>query len=40
LKIEVAENVTVSLLSGDALTLEVYGQSVELTSNYTVKVGG
>lgn len=40
LKIEVAENVTVSLLSGEALNLEVYGQSVELTSNYTVKVGG
>lgn len=40
LKIEVDENVTVSLLSGEALNLEVYGQSVELTSNYTVKVGG
>ncbi|GHU36210.1 maltose phosphorylase [Bacilli bacterium] len=40
LKIQVAENVTVSLLSGDALTLEVYGQAVDLTSNYTVKVGG
>ena len=40
LKIQVAENVTVSLLSGHALTLEVYGQAVELTSNYTVKVGG
>ncbi len=40
LKIEVAENVTVSLLSGEALNLEVYGQTVELTSNYTVKVGG
>ncbi len=40
LKIEVTENVTVSLLSGEALNLEVYGQSVELTSSYTVKVGG
>ena len=40
LKIEVAENVTVSLLSGEALNLEVYGQSVELTSSYTLKVGG
>lgn len=40
LKIEVAENVTVSLLSGEALNLEVYGQTVELTSSYTVKVGG
>ncbi|GAA2838329.1 glycoside hydrolase family 65 protein [Lactococcus raffinolactis] len=40
LKIEVTENVTVSLLSGEALNLEVYSQSVELTSSYTVKVGG
>ncbi len=40
LKIEVTENVTVSLLSGEALNLEVYGQSIELTSSYTVKVGG
>ena len=40
LKIVVTEKVTVSLLSGEALNLEVYGQSVELTSSYTVKVGG
>ncbi|GFH39768.1 glycoside hydrolase family 65 protein [Lactococcus insecticola] len=38
LKVEVAENVTVTLLSGDALALEVYGEKVDLTSSYSVKL--
>lgn len=40
LKIAVAEEVTVSLLSGEPLTFDLYGQKVELIDTYTVKVGG
>lgn len=40
LKIEVGKNVTVKLLSGSSLSLDIYGKAVDLTDEYTVKLGG
>lgn len=40
LKIQVGQTVTISLLSGEALKLEMYGQTLTLTDTYTVILGG